>query len=167
VTQTNEQQETRSSSSPDAHPWIPSWLTNIPLVGRPAVALLNDRRVRYVMAGGVTAVIYYGFFSALFLPLGERLHYLLIMVVANFLTTVAAYPLYRHGVYQVQHGGWGQFFRFYLTCLWALVFGLVVMPLLVEVVKLPVMLAQAIVIVVFPLINYQLQRRWAFRRPNP
>lgn len=148
--------------APDRHPWIPAWLERVPGIGRLAVTLLNDPRVRYLLAGGITAVISYAYFSGLFLLVGHHVHYLVTLTVANFLTTVTAYPIYQHGVYQAGQGGFAQFLRFYATCLWALVFGLVAMPLLVEVAGAPVLLAQAIVIVVFPLINYPLQRRWAF-----
>ncbi|MEV6964712.1 GtrA family protein [Hamadaea sp. NPDC051192] len=146
----------------ERHPWIPAWLDDVPGVGRLAVTLLNDSRVRYLLAGGITAVISYAYFSVLFLLVGHHVHYLVTLTIANFLTTVTAYPIYQHGVYQAGQGGFAQFLRFYATCLWALVFGLVTMPLLVELVSVPVLLAQAIVIVVFPLINYPLQRRWAF-----
>jgi hypothetical protein len=40
---------------------------------------------------------------------------------------------------------------------------LVGLPILVEWVGLPVLLAQAIVVFVNPLVNYQLMRFWAFR----
>jgi putative flippase GtrA len=55
------------------------------------------------------------------------------------------------------------FLRFYVVCVWAMVFNLGGLWLLVDVVRLHVLIAQAIVIVLGPLMNYQASRLWAFR----
>jgi putative flippase GtrA len=146
------------------HPWIPGWLPRVPMIGRPATAMLNDRRVRYILAGGVSSVTYYAIFAAGWLLFPQQLSYLIVMIVANLLTATVTYPLYRIGVHQVA-GPWLRGFgRFYLTCLWALLFGLLGLPLLVEVAGLPVLLAQVIVIIIWPVLNYQLQKYWVFKR---
>ena len=129
----------------------------------PLSALLNDRRVRYVVAGSVGAVVYYGLFSAGWLLLGGRVSYLLVAVVANLVNAVGTYPLYRRLVFR-QSGPWlAGLLRFYLICLWSLVLSLAGLPLLVELAGLHVLLAQALIIIGTPLINYQLHRFWAFR----
>jgi putative flippase GtrA len=147
-----------------------SWLA------RTAITLYNDRRVRYLGVGGVSAVSYYGFYTALYLLTpddfygrvfmlsGEQLHYLVPTVLANFLCGVVTYPLQRHFVFQSKGPVLSGFFKFYVICLWALLFTWAGLPLLVEVFNVPVLIAQAILIVVAPLINYQLSKLWAFRR---
>jgi putative flippase GtrA len=125
--------------------------------------VLGDRRVRYLLAGGVAAVVYYGTFSAGWLLGAGRIPYLVMTVLANWVCAVVTYPLYRRLVFR-SDGPWlPGFLRFYLICLWSLAFSLAGLPLLVEVGHLPVLLAQAIVIVVSPIVNYQLNRRWTFR----
>lgn len=126
--------------------------------------ILADRRVRYLEVGGIAAVTYYGIFSAGWLLSGHRIPYLAMAVIANFLCGVLTYPLYRRQVFQAT-GPWiPGFLKFYLVCLWALGFSLVGLPLLVEIAKVPVLIAQAIIIVVSPVINYQMSKYWAFRR---
>ena len=125
--------------------------------------LVGDRRVRYVFAGGVGAVVYYVLFSANWLLWSRWVPYLVIVVVCNFLTAVITFPIYRHTVFQYVGRWLPAFLRFYVSALWALIFTLVGLPLLVEVVHLHVLLASAIVIVLVPLVNYQIQRFWAFR----
>lgn len=128
-----------------------------------ARVVLGDRRVRYVVVGGISAVVYYALFSAGWLLSAGRIPYLVMAVLANFGCAVLTYPMQRLGVFQFTGPWLAGFLRFYLVCLWALVFAFVGLPLLVEVVHLPVLLAQAIVVVVSPLINYQISKYWAFR----
>ncbi|MET7419182.1 GtrA family protein [Dactylosporangium sp. NPDC005555] len=147
-----------------------SWLA------RTVIALYNDRRVRYLAVGGVSAVSYYGFYTALYLLTSDdfygqvyfltpdQMHYLVPTVIANFLCGVVTYPLQRYFVFQSKGPVLSGFFKFYLICLWALLFTWLGLPLLVEVFNVPVLIAQAILIVVAPLINYQLSKLWAFRR---
>lgn len=125
--------------------------------------LIGDRRVRYLLVGAVSALVYYAIFSVGWLALGHRIPYLLMAVTANVCTAVVTYPLYRREVFQYTGSWLPGFLRFYATCLWALAVSLVGLPLLVELGHLPVLIAQAIIILVSPLINYQIHRFWAFR----
>ncbi len=131
---------------------------------RTVVMLYNDRRVRYLAVGGVSAVSYYGFFAAVYLLTRDHLHYLIPTIIANFFCAVVTYPLQRHFVFQSKGPIIAGFLKFYVICLWALAFTLLGLPLLVEVFHVPVLIAQAILIVVAPVINYQLSKLWAFRR---
>jgi putative flippase GtrA len=127
-----------------------------------AFGFFADRRIRYLMVGGVAAVVFYGVFSAGWLLLAGRVPYLGMVLVANIVTAVSTYPLYRRKVFAAT--GWLRgFLRFYVVCFGSLVFNLVSLPLLVEAAHVPVLLAQAIVIVVTPLVNYQVNRCWTFR----
>lgn len=150
------------AAEPD-HPWIPAWVARVPVLGPVAVRLFNDRRVRYLLAGGIAAVVSYVLFAVGWLLFSE-VGYYAVMVGANFLTAVTTYPLYRNGVHQVTGPWLSGFARFYVTCFWALLFGVAGMPLLVEVMGVPVLVAQAIVIILWPLINYQIHKHWAFKR---
>jgi putative flippase GtrA len=125
---------------------------------------LADRRVRYLAAGGISAVGYYGLFAAGWALLGGRVPYLLVAVVANLLTALITFRLYREGVFRAGRGGPRGFLRFYGTFCWGLVVTLVGLPLLVEALRIPVLPAQAAVLAVTPVVNYQLHRRWVFRK---
>ena len=130
---------------------------------RVSVRLLRDRRVRYLFAGGVAAVVYYATFAGGWLMSDGRVPYLLMAVVANLVTAVSTYPLYRNVVFGATGPLLPGFVKFYLICFGSLVFNLVGLPFLVEVVRVPVLLAQAVLLVTAPLINYQVNRFWTFR----
>lgn len=125
--------------------------------------LLADRRVRYLLAGGFAAALYYAVFTLAWLGLHGRVPYLVVAVAANLTTALPTYQVYRGLVFRSDGPWWGGFGRFYLLSLGSLLSITVGMPVLVEVAHLPVLLAQALVIVGSPLVNYQLGRRWAFR----
>jgi putative flippase GtrA len=126
-------------------------------------AVSRDRRVRYVAAGGVSAVVYYALFSAGWLLVPHRLPYLAIAFVCSSATAVLTYPIYRCVVFQAGGGLVAGFLRFYALCLWAMLFSLTGLWALVEAAGLNVLFAQAVIIVLGPLINYQAARLWAFR----
>jgi putative flippase GtrA len=114
---------------------------------------------RYILTGGLASAVYYAVFSAGWLV---SVPYLLMAVVANLVTAVVTFPLYRRGVFRYSGPRLPSFLRFYAVCLWSLGFNLVGLPLLIEVAGLPVLLAQLVVIVVVPLVNYQVNKHWTF-----
>jgi putative flippase GtrA len=126
-------------------------------------AFFADRRVRYLLVGGVAAVVFYGVFSGGWLLLHRHAPYLAMVLAANLVTAVSTYPLYRRHVFASTEPWLRGFLRFYVVCFGSLVFNLVGLPLLVEAARVPVLVAQAIVIVVTPLVNYQVNRCWTFR----
>jgi putative flippase GtrA len=126
--------------------------------------LAGDQRVRYVFAGGVGAAVYYGLFTAGWLTVSRWVPYLLIAALASTLTAILTYPIYRSVVFRATGPVLAGFLRFYVVCLWALIFSLGGLWTLVEVAGLHPLPAQAIIITLGPLINYQAGRLWAFRR---
>lgn len=126
--------------------------------------VLGDRRVRYVAVGGVSSAVYYALFAGIYLLTRHHLHYLAVPVLANLGCAIATYPLQRRWVFRAEGPVLTGFLKFYVVCLWAMVFTYAGLPLLVELARVPVLPAQALLIVVAPLLNYQLSKFWAFRR---
>ncbi|GAA2329213.1 GtrA family protein [Dactylosporangium salmoneum] len=125
---------------------------------------LADRRVRYVAVGGFSSAVYYALFAALYLTTRHHLHYLALPVLANLGCAIATYPLQRRWVFVSKGPVLSGFLKFYVICLWAMLFTYAGLPLLVELAGVPVLVAQAVLIVTAPLVNYQLSKSWAFRR---
>ena len=121
------------------------------------------RAVRYLLAGGTAAVLYYAVFAAGWSTLGGRMPYLVVAVLANLVTALPTYQIQRRLVFRATGPWWRGFLRFYVLCLGSLACVTAGLPLLVEVAGLPVLVAQALVIGGSPLVNYQLARLWAFR----
>lgn len=125
--------------------------------------LAGDRRVRYACTGGLAAGVYYAAFAAGWLLLSRWLPYLAVALLANLVTALLTYPIYRRMVFRTGGAWLAGLVRFYLLSVGGLLFMVAALPVLVEVADLHVLVAQAIVIAGIPLVNYQLNRTWAFR----
>lgn len=125
-------------------------------------ALLADDRVRYVMVGGFTSVLYYALFALAWSVLEIR-PYLLVTVMAHISTAILVYPLYRTFVFRSNAPWVRGFVKFYTVFLGGLVVSFVGLPLLVEVIGMPVLISQGILIFVVPIFSYLAHRAWTFR----
>ena len=89
--------------------------------------------------------------------------YLVVTAAANLSTALIMYPAYRGFVFGSTTGWLRGFAKFYTVYLLGLACSLLGMPLLIELLHLPVLLAQAVVIAAVPVISYLLHRTWTFR----
>ena len=130
--------------------------------------LLGDQRVRFLLVGAVNTVVAYVLFAALTswvfgdAPLG----YLLSLVVSYAVAIVLAFILYRRIVYRVTGNVVIDFVRFLGVYAVTISINLVALPVLVEVLHLPVLLAQALVVVAATIISFFGHREFSFRRPE-
>ncbi|MEV6287238.1 GtrA family protein [Kribbella sp. NPDC051770] len=125
--------------------------------------LLRDHRVRYLIVGAGTNVLYFGLFWLGWHLLEGRLPYLVVTALANFTTALIMYPAYRTFVFGSQTGWLRGFAKFYTVYLFGLACSLIGMPLLIELLHTPVLLAQGLVILLVPVASYLLHRFWTFR----
>ena len=139
---------------------IPS--TNGTAVAQLGVKAIGDHRIRYLIVGAGTNVVYFGLFWLGWHLLEGRIPYLVVTAAANLATALIMYPAYRGFVFRSSTGWIRGFAKFYTVYLMGLACALLGMPLLIEVLNVPVLLAQAIVIAVVPVISYLLHRFWTF-----
>ena len=107
-------------------------------------------------------MVYFGLFWLGWRLLEGALPYLAVTAMANLGTALIAYPAYRTFVFGSSTGWLRGFAKFYTVYLVGLVCSLLGMPLLIEVLGVPVLLAQAIMIATVPLVSYLLHRFWTF-----
>jgi putative flippase GtrA len=131
---------------------------------RALISALTGQRIVYLLAGAVTAVVYY-LLMGLALWLAESaVPYLALVVVSHFCTVVIVYPGYRLLVFRISEHSWiSGYLRFYVVGLGFLGTSLGGLPILVEVFGMPLMPAQALVIMVSTPLNYLVHRTWTFR----
>jgi putative flippase GtrA len=128
--------------------------------------LLADERVRFVLVGGFNTVFGYALFVVFELTLGHFTSYLISLYASYFIAIIVAFFLHRHFTYRVTGTGnvMLDFFRFAGVYVVALLINTVALPLLVEVAHVPVLLAQALVVVVTTLVSYFGHKFFSFRR---
>lgn len=131
---------------------------------RSARLLLQSERARYLAVGGWNTLLGYLLFAGLVLTLGERVHYLLLLLVAHVISVLQAFFLYRVLVFRVRGRLLGDLLRFWSVYAGALAVNAVVLPLLVEVGGLPVLPTQAVLVVATIVTTYVANKRFAFKR---
>lgn len=135
---------------------------------RPDIQDFLDHQVlRFAMVGVVNSVFAFGVFASLQLTIGGRVHYLVVLVLAHVLGVLEAYVLQRWLVFRVNGRWWRDLARFWAVYLVALAVNLVALPLLVEVAQVPVLPAQAIVMLGTALGTFVAHPSFTFRRLQP
>ena len=132
---------------------------------RLAAALLGDQRIRYLAVGGWNTVSSYGLFVGLQLAFGHAIHYLPLLVVTMVISVLQAFLLHRHLVFRATDGSWpGQLLRFSQVYAGAFAVNLAMLPVLVELVGLPVIVAQGVLVITTVVASFVGHRRWSFGR---
>src|SRR3954468_4045593 len=85
-----------------------------PVARRALISALLGERITYLLAGAVTAGIYYALLGLGLLAAKNAVPYLFLVVVSHFATVVIVYPVYRMVVFKVSGEGWvSGYLRFY------------------------------------------------------
>jgi putative flippase GtrA len=128
------------------------------------ISELFGERVTYLLAGGVTAGVYYAILYAGLLA-AHDVPYLLLVVGSHFVTALIVYPMYRLAIFKVADQDWlPGFMRFYAVGIGFLGASVIGLPILVEFGGVPLMAAQALIILMSPPLSYAINRTWTFRK---
>jgi putative flippase GtrA len=124
----------------------------------------SDQRAVFLLVGAVNTGFGFAVFTALELTLGQVTGYMVVLLIAFVLGILEAFALYRRFVFKVKGNVLLDLLRFSSVYLASLAINVVSLPLLVEVARLPVILAQAIVVVATALISFVGHKHFSFRR---
>lgn len=133
-----------------------------------AVRRLLDREgVRFALVGGVNTVFGYGAFVLLELFLGDVLPYLVVLLVSYVLGVSGAFVLQRWLVFRHEGAWFPAYLRFWSVYVVFLAVNLVLLPVLVEIVGLPVVPAQLAVLLLVACGSYAAHSRFSFAKATP
>ncbi|MBT2231293.1 GtrA family protein [Nonomuraea sp. NEAU-A123] len=131
---------------------------------RALISAFAGNRITYLMAGAMTAVVYYCLLGLALLAAEDAVPYLVLVVTSHFVTVVIVYPWYRLVVFRVSGESWLRgYLRFYVVGLSFLGASLISLPILVGIIGIPIMIAQGLIIVISPPLSYLIHRTWTFR----
>jgi len=116
------------------------------------------------MVGVVNTAFGFAVFAALQLTIGAQVHYLVVLLISHVVSVLEAYVLQRRLVFRVSGRWWRDLARFWSVYLVALGVNLVALPLLVELMHVSVLPAQAMVMLGTALGTYLAHRHFSFRR---
>ncbi|GAA4206600.1 hypothetical protein GCM10022252_68960 [Streptosporangium oxazolinicum] len=116
------------------------------------------------MTSATTALLYCSLLGLGLLVAKDAVPYLFLAMAAHLTTVVIVYPWYRLVVFRAAGQPWlTGYLRFYVVGLGFLATSLAGLPVLVELFHLPVMAAQALLLVISPTVSYAIHRAWTFR----
>jgi putative flippase GtrA len=120
--------------------------------------------VRFVLVGGFNSAFSFLLFAVLQTTLQDHVHYLVVLSVTTAVGILEAYVLQRWITFRASGHWWADLARFSSVYLVAFVANLGLLPLLVEIVGVPVLAAQAIIMVANAVCTYVAHRVFSFRR---
>ena len=130
-------------------------------------ALLGTELVRFGLVGVVNTAFSFAVFAGLQATLGRVVHYLVVLVVAHVIGVLEAYVLQRWLVFRVRGHWWRDLARFWSVYLVSLGVNLALLPVLVELLHMEILPAQAIVMALQAFGTYVAHKMFTFKRPAP
>jgi putative flippase GtrA len=126
----------------------------------------TEQGIRYLLVGLFNTVFGYGFFALLQVTAGTVISYMLVLLIAQVVSTFVAYVLYRSLVFRVRGRFWRDLVRFSLVYAGAFAVNLVLLPVMVSGFGWDVLLAQALIVGGTVIASFFAHRNFSFRRPK-
>jgi putative flippase GtrA len=130
----------------------------------PLLRIVKDRRVAFVIVGGVNTVVGLAWFALFDVTIGRHAGYMYTLGAAHVASVLCAFVLYRRFVFRVRGHMWLDLGRFEVVNLTSLGINAVLLPILVEVFHLAPLVAQVLITFVTMVVSYIGHRDFSFRR---
>ena len=121
--------------------------------------------MRFFLVGILNSAFSFGVFAALQVTLGRHVHYLIVLALSHVVGVLEAYVLQRWLVFRVSGRWWRDLAKFWSVYLVALGVNAVALPALVEILGVPVLLAQGAVMLAIAVGTFVVHQAFTFRRP--
>jgi len=132
--------------------------------------VVQDQRVAFLVIGGVNTLVGFASFAGFLVTVGrlwaKPWGYLAALACAHVVSVLIAFVLYRFVVFRVRGHVLADLWRFETVYLLALAVNFVLLPALVEIVRLPVLAAQALIMLVTSVMSWVGHKNYSFRRPS-
>ena len=133
----------------------PGWLLQV----------VRDQRVAFLSVGAINTGVGFLCFAGFLALLGQQ-RYMATLVCSHVVSVLIAFVLYRFVVFRVRGHLLADLWRFETVYLTALGVNFVLLPVLVEFAQLPVLLAQALIMVVTSVMSWVGHKHYSFRRTS-
>jgi putative flippase GtrA len=133
----------------------------------PLLKLIRDQRVVFLIVGGINTVVGFGWFVLFEFLVGRNLGeygYMATLLLAHVAAVLCAFVLYRRFVFRVRGNVLIDLARFESVYLVSLGINLLALPLLVELVGLQPIVAQALIVFITTLVSWFGHKHFSFRR---
>ncbi len=124
----------------------------------------NIEHYRFLIVGAYNTAFGYLTFVILYQTLGDKLHYLILVVISHIIAVTNAFISQKHLVFRTNGSVFFEFIRFNITTLGTLLLSLAGMSLLVGQFKTKVLVAQALVTVISVMVSYFAHKNFTFKK---
>jgi putative flippase GtrA len=124
------------------------------------------RELRYLLVGGFNTVVGYSLGVWLYLTLSPTLHILVIAIIGNILGITISFSTYKLIVFRTRGHWLSEYLRSYLVYGGSALIGIMLLWYLVDGLRLPIWLAQGLVILLTVITSFLGHDRFTFRRPQ-
>jgi putative flippase GtrA len=131
------------------------------------VRLVKDRRVAFMVVGGINTVVGLAWFALFDTIISPRWGYMTTLGAAHISSVLCAFVLYRRFVFRVHGHTLLDLGRFEVVNLASLGINALALPLLVEGLGLAPLIAQVAITGVTMIVSYVGHRHFSFRRRRP
>lgn len=138
--------------------------SRLALWGAAVRRVVGDRRVAFLLAGGLNTAFGFACFVVYQMLLGHLTSYMLVLLLTHVTSLLFAFTVHRRFVFRVTGNLWRDLWRFESVNLTSLGVNAVLLPLCVEGLGLPVIASQGIVTGVIAVISWLGHSRFSFSR---
>jgi putative flippase GtrA len=137
-------------------------LRDHPVVGMPVRVLRRREQVLYLVVGAWNTVFGYGIWALLQFLIGDRVHYLVVVLIAWPLAVLNAYFGYRWFVFRSHGSIVRELPRFSLVYLATLLVNLALLPILLDLLPFNIYVVQALLLTVVVVASYLGHKYFSF-----
>lgn len=120
-------------------------------------------KIRFLLIGGANTVIGFFVFSALYMLFQEHIHYLLILILSNFIAVIFAFLMLKFLVFQTKKNYLKEFVRCYITYLGMLILNMILLYLCSDILIMPVIFSQFLITLLLVVISYLSHKHFSFK----
>jgi putative flippase GtrA len=131
----------------------------------PLLDLVKNDKIAFVIVGAANTAIGFFWFILFELTVGQVAGYMVSLILAHVAAVLCAFVLYRTLVFRVTGHVVRDLVRFELVYLSALAVNAVLLPISVEVVGIPPIPSQFLIVFVTAVMSYVGHKHFSFRRP--
>ena len=128
-------------------------------------AFLNKQKIRFILVGGFNTAFGYALFALVSTLFSKQVGYIGALLMAHAVSSSLAYSLHSRLVFNDGHRGPRVFLKFQSVYVVPLLTNLLALPVLVEFLKAPVLLAQAAFSLSWVALSFLAHRDFTFRPP--
>lgn len=121
-------------------------------------------KFRYLAIGAWNTLAGYAIFAGLYLALSKYIGYIVIAVLSHMIAVTQSFTTQRWIVFRSAGNIWAEYMRFHIAHLGSLAMGLVGLSLAVEILRIPPLIAQAMITALIVIASYFIHQYFTFRK---